>query len=284
MTAAAQALAAQATTGAEAQAPAQAPEAPANLPEWANGVAPEVGAWLLNKKFADPQAALTSSYHLERMLGQDKIPLPKDASDKAGWDAVWSRLGRPEKPEAYFEGAVDVWPEGFTPDPKLLEGFQKVAHDLGLNTTQARALAKWQIEAASAQGADPAATEAAFDAQSAADVDALRSEHGPKFDALAADFQRASRFVDATHAEIDAMERAIGTKRTIELLAKLGGAFGKEMPFVDGKTPGGIPTPEQARARIKELGSDTAWRSRYTSGDLAARREMEDLQKIAAAG
>jgi hypothetical protein len=47
VTAAAQALAAQATTGAEAQAPAQAPEAPANLPEWANGVAPEVGAWLL---------------------------------------------------------------------------------------------------------------------------------------------------------------------------------------------------------------------------------------------
>ena len=70
----------------------------------------------------------------------------------------------------------------------------------------------------------------------------------------------------------------------IEIMAKLGGAFGKEMPFVDGKTPGGIPTPEQARARIKELGSDTAWRSRYTSGDLAARREMEDLQKIAAAG
>ena len=102
MTAAAQALAAQATTGAEATGQAaQAPETPANLPEWANGVAPEVGAWLLNKQFADPQAALTSSYHLERMLGQDKIPLPKDASDKAGWDAVWSKLGRPEKPEDY---------------------------------------------------------------------------------------------------------------------------------------------------------------------------------------
>ena len=285
MTAAAQALAAQATTGAEATGQAaQAPETPANLPEWANGVAPEVGAWLLNKKFADPQAALTSSYHLERMLGQDKIPLPKDASDKAGWDAVWAKLGRPEKPEAYFEGAADVWPEGFTPDPKLLEGFQKVAHEIGLNTTQARALAKWQIEAASAQGADPAATEAAFEAQSTAEYEALRREQGPKFDALVADFQRAGRFVDATTDEIALIERAIGTKRTIEIMAKLGGAFGKEMPFVDGKTPGGIPTPEQARARIKELGSDTAWRSRYTSGDLAARREMEDLQKIAAAG
>ena len=60
MTAAAQALAAQATTGAEAtgQAPAQAPEAPANLPEWANGVAPEVGAWLLNKKFTGKKLSM----------------------------------------------------------------------------------------------------------------------------------------------------------------------------------------------------------------------------------
>ena len=285
MTAAAQALAAQATTGAEATGQAAtSPETPANLPEWANGVAPEVGAWLLNKKFADPQAALTSSYHLERMLGQDKIPLPKDASDKAGWDAVWAKLGRPEKPEAYFEGAADVWPEGFTPDPKLLEGFQKIAHEIGLNTTRARALAKWQIEAASAQGADPAATEAAFEAQSTAEYEALRREQGPKFDALVADFQRAGRFVDATTDEIALIERAIGTKRTIEIMAKLGGAFGKEMPFVDGKTPGGIPTPEQARARIADLKKDQAFVKRYTTGDAAALKEMTDLHAIAAQG
>ena len=61
-------------------------------------------------------------------------------------------------------------------------------------------------------------------------------------------------------------------------------AFGKEMPFVDGKTPGGIPTPEQARARIADLKKDQAFVKRYTTGDAAALKEMTDLHAIAAQG
>lgn len=286
MSAATEALAAgsTATTGAEGGQQQQQAAAPA-LPEWANGLAPEVATWFTNKKFENPQAALTSQFNLEKMLGQDKIVLPKDASDKAGWDAVFKRLGRPDKPDAYFEGAADVFPEGFKPDDGLLKGFTELAHKIGLNTEQARALAKWQVETALSNGTTQEQQDAEWDAKSKSEWDGLVKELGSqKFDALVSDMQRAARLVsDIMPPETaDAIERAIGTKAFVQLFGKLGSAFGKEMGFVEGQQPGGKPTPEMARAKIASLGQDKAWMDRYVKGDVAARREMEELHKIAA--
>ncbi len=43
-----------------------------------------------------------------------------------------------------------------------------------------------------------------------------------------------------------------------------------------------ISTPEQAKARLEELNTDSAWRRKFLDGDLAIRKEFDRLTEIAA--
>ena len=40
---------------------------------------------------------LDSHRNLEKLVGVDKLPLPKNEADKEGWDRVYTRLGRPRE-------------------------------------------------------------------------------------------------------------------------------------------------------------------------------------------
>ena len=46
--------------------------------------------------------------------------------------------------------------------------------------------------------------------------------------------------------------------------------------------PNVITTPEQAKARLEELNTDSAWRRKFLDGDLAIRKEFDRLTEIAA--
>ena len=71
-------------------------------------VAPECpvgGGGCTMQKFADTKegltAAVTSHLELEKMLGGEKVPIPKGPDDKEGWQRYSKAMGVPVNPNEY---------------------------------------------------------------------------------------------------------------------------------------------------------------------------------------
>lgn len=64
--------------------------------------------------------ALESHANLEKLLGNEKVPIPKDANDKEGWARFNKAMGVPDKPEGYA-----------LPDANLPDSMKGMAIDKG---------------------------------------------------------------------------------------------------------------------------------------------------------
>jgi hypothetical protein len=88
--------------------------APAAGEPWFKGVAdPELKGWLENKNYESPEAMAAAHRGLEKLLGSEKVPLPKDDADTEGWDRVYKAMGRPDAPEGYGLEKLEGGDEGF---------------------------------------------------------------------------------------------------------------------------------------------------------------------------
>jgi len=271
---------AEATTG-QAAAPvetvAQAPEV---LPEWAKDFSPAAQSVIAAKKWAKPEQAVESYANLEKLLGGDKIALPKDENDPA-WADVWKKLGALEKPDEY---AGMVKPADGVPD--LDPGFVGAMSDLAAKARLTPA--QWATLVEGYQSLSKQAAEADGGAEAEAEqnlereVAALKSKLGKEYDAYVADAQRAAMAVKVTPEESAALIGALGYGRAMEIMNGLGSKFGKEAGFIEGKGPQGAMTPEMARARIAELEGDPVFRRALVEGDTGKRDEIVRLHKVAA--
>ena len=100
--------------------------------DWTNGFNEDLKGYTTSKGFKDPSAVVDSYRNLEKLIGvkEKLLQVPDDLGSK-DMDAVWNRLGRPEKAEGYsFKGAD----EGF--DKWAKESF----HKAGLTTNQAKSV------------------------------------------------------------------------------------------------------------------------------------------------
>ena len=269
----------QAETG-QAQAPVAEVKAVEGLPDWAKDFSPAAQNVIAAKKWAKPEQAVESYANLEKLLGGDKIALPKDADDPA-WGDVWKKLGALDKPEEYaglvkpVEGAPEL-------DPGFVGAMSDLAKKANLTPAQWRTMVEGYQELA--KGA--VSGEAEADAEAAAalerEVAALKSRLGKDYDAYVADAQRAGMAVKMTPEESAAFVSALGYTRAMEIMNGLGSKFGKEAGFIEGKGPQGQMTQEMARARIAEISTDKEFMGRYLAGERRAKEEMEQLHKTAA--
>lgn len=148
--------------------------APGALPTPSPGILPGVGgaggakggneflATLPEELRSDPSLqsikdlpSLAKSFvHAQKLVGADKVVLPKDDSKPEEWEAIYNKLGRPEKPEEYKFSDVKL-PEGFELDAKLHDRFKPVLHKLGLSNKQADGVRsefmQYQIETITAE-------------------------------------------------------------------------------------------------------------------------------------
>lgn len=84
---------------------------------------------------------LAKSYiHAQKLVGSDKVPLPKEGASDEEWSAFYAKTGRPEAPDKYEFGALKEAPEGFGMDPEFEKAFRSEAHKLGLSKKQAAAM------------------------------------------------------------------------------------------------------------------------------------------------
>lgn len=227
-----------------------------------------------NKGWKDPVEVLNGYRNLEKLVGSEKLPMPKGAEDKEGWARVYDQLGRPKTADEY---KLPV-PEGQAPTE-----FTKAAagkfHELGLSSQQAEGLAAWwnqqqagaqsQVQQVSAQKAE-------------ADMAALKSEWGGAYDENVNFGQRAAKEFGLDAAKLTAIESAMGTGEMLKFMARIGRGL-TEDTFQGGNTGGNKfgMTPEAARGRIAELRSDQTWASKYMTGDKEAQNEMSRLMALA---
>lgn len=78
---------------------------PAPTGAWKSSVRPDLRDSPLLSKFEDNTVglnkALESHANLEKLLGHDKVPIPKDENDKEGWARFNKAMGVPDNPDGY---------------------------------------------------------------------------------------------------------------------------------------------------------------------------------------
>lgn len=251
---------------------ASTPAAPAaNSANWYDSINDaDLRGYVQNKGWSDPVELATGYRNLEKLLGGEKLPMPKGETDAEGWGRVYDALGRPKDATGYKLAL----PEGA--DPAFAQAAAGKFHELGLNAKQASALAEWW------NGQAATVTQAQAQAQSQAterDISGLRQEWGQAFDENVEMGRRAAAQFGLDQVKLTAMENAIGTGELLKLMAQVGRGLGEDK-FVgsDSRTSFGL-TPAAAKQRIDQLTQDPDFRAKYLSGNADARAEMDRLHR-----
>ncbi len=123
--------------------------------------------------FNNMEDFVKSYLHAQKLVGQDKIPIPNKHATDEDWNEVFKKLGAPESPDDYKYDIKDQ-----EMDPAQVSEFNKTAHKLGLLPKQAEGLIKFYNE----MNGNVAATqeEAAAQGQLATETE-LKKEYGPQF-------------------------------------------------------------------------------------------------------
>jgi hypothetical protein len=243
---------------------------------WFAGFDRETQGYLQNKGWthAEGPAELVKAYrNLERLNGVEKLPMPKDENDVEGWNRTYDRLGRPRRWQDYGiavpEGGNQVYAD------HMAEAF----HRAGLSSRQAQLIA---AESERFIASVQAEQDEKFAAQSQAELDEIRREWGRDADRRFAAAQRAGIAFGIERETMEKIERAIGTKGFLGLMARIGEGLTEDRSAGTGST--GFMTPEAAQARLNDLKADSGWVKRYLSGDVGARSDYDRLISIVAAG
>jgi len=232
----------------------------------------ELKGYVQNKGWKDPSELAVGYKNLEKLLGGEKLPMPKGADDKEGWARVYDAMGRPKTADEY---KLPV-PEG---DPGT---FAKAAagkfHELGISQTQAEQLATWWNETQQGQMQQMQQQSAQKVEQ---DISALKGEWGQAWDENINLGSRAAKEFGLDQAKLTAIENAMGTGEMLKFMAKIGRGL-TEHNFEGGNTTQGFGmTPAAAKERISALQADKDFSSKYLSGNADAQNEMRRLMGIA---
>jgi len=235
-----------------------------------------------NKGWKDPADAVRAHRAAEKLIGADRagrlveIP-PKD--DAPAMAKFFDRLGRPATPADY---KLPV-PQG--QDATFATAVATKFHELGIPLETGQALAAWWNDQAA--GLTKTQDAAALAAQQADDA-ALAKDWGAERPARTEIARRGFKEIakragldDAVSAAaIDSIEKAVGLRGTLKMMAIVGdmlgehGAEGIHLPGSFGMTP------EGAAAKRQELMADPGWRAKAMNKDSAEQRELQRLDKI----
>lgn len=229
------------------------------------------------KGWDTPAKAIESYTNLEKLVGADKagrgVIWPKDDADTEGWNGIFTKMGRPEKPDGY---KLPV-PDG--QDPNFAKSMAPLLHKHGLSQRQAEGLAAdWN--------AMQAAQMKAFDDNAKIEdgraIDALKREWGGEFDKRTEFGKRAARELGLDADGLGNLEAALGTAGMLKLLVNMGTKMGEDKFVSDGKDSKLGLTPDAAKAAIASKMQDTEFGKKLMAGDAATLAEWNRLNEVAA--
>ena len=125
------------------------------------------------ENFNSMEDLLKSYLHAQKLVGQNKIPVPNKHATDEDWNEVFSKLGAPDSPEGYKYNLKDQ-----ELDSQQVSEFNKTAHKLGLLPKQAEGLIKFYNE----MNGNIASSQEEQAAQAQLNTEAeLKKEYGPQF-------------------------------------------------------------------------------------------------------
>jgi len=236
---------------------AQAPAAPApSTFSWKSKVGEDLSKAPSLGKFQDtPEglAEVAKSYvNLEKLLGHEKVPLPKGPDDAAGRAAFNKAIGVPDAPAGYNLPDAKL-PESMAKLSFNKDAFQGVVHKYGLTPQQAAGL--WQ-EYTNMSGNIYASHMKDFETTLNKNINSLRAEWG---DAYAGNIELGDMVI-AKFADDQAMGDYLTATLSkdpmgMKFLAKIGNQF-SENKIGEFKYKRFALTPEEATAEIGRIKAD----------------------------
>lgn len=272
--------------GAGAAGAAGAAGGDAGAANWFGGLNDEDRAWAASKGWKEDtpvldvaKASLQSYRNLETMFGADKagrtVLLPKDQNDKPAFDAIFEKLGKPQKPDDY---KLPV-PEGT--DGAFLKLATDAFHKTNLTVDQAKGIYDW-YRATELDAAQQAKT------RNEQSITALEAEWGQAFEQNVEIGRTAMKAAGLEPNEIKALEMALTPGRLAKMMHTLGQPFAEGgAPDRDSRLSTGFSklTPNDAKAKADTMMADKLFMERYESKDpkvrLQAIKEYEAVMELA---
>lgn len=201
-----------------------------------------------------------------------KIP---QGEDKAAWDELYNRLGRPAKADDY---KVPMPEKGG--DEAFAKAARGLFHEAGLTVRQGEALTNAWNKFVNDQ--NEAFTKAAGDKQ-LEEEKGLKTKWGAAHAHNTAVAKGAAKEFGVDEATIATLEKQVGFSAVMEMFYKIGKGLGEDK-FIGGGNGGGngsVLTPEAAKSRIAELLGDAEWQAKRLDGDRDKAAEWTRLHKFA---
>lgn len=208
------------------------------------------------QKFEDSpeglQKAVESHLSLEKLLGHEKVPIPKGPEDTEGWNRFNKAMGIPDKAEQYGLADAEI-PENLKGMTFDKQKFAEVVHSFKLTPNQAKGL--W---GAYTQMTMDSYTKAVKDheANMAQVVNQMRGEWGDSYDANVELGQLViNKFSGDTDTENYVTSVLAKDPRGVKFLSKIGAQFAENKVGEFGYKRFSL-TPDQAQAEIDTILKD----------------------------
>lgn len=245
---------------------------------WSSSLDADTQAWVSGKGFDKLDATAVLPELVKGWRGAEKtlgvpadqiLRLPGANAKPEDWAPVWSKLGRPEKPEGY------ELKEG---DPEFLKQASAWFHEIGIPKQMAHGLAsKWNGHVSALREQADTAWNTRFDKE----MGELKTEWGNDFEAKRDLARRVERATGLNVDQLQGVERALGPKAYQSFLARFGSTIG-EHRFVGGEGQKSFSMSEaQAKARIEELKKDKGFQEKLFAKDADSNAEWTKLHQIA---
>lgn len=245
---------------------------------WKSSISTDLRNSPLLQKFEDtPEGlnkALESHANLEKLLGHDKVPIPKGVDDVEGWNRFSKAMGIPDKAEGYKLGDF--------PMPESLKGmaidknkFAEVAHAHKLTPSQTQGLWKIynEINVESYNKAMEGHQKSLNDT-----INALRGEWG---DAYETNVELGQTVINKFAPEKEANDWITATlskhPNGIKFLAKIGEQFA-EAQLGEFKMKRFSLAPEQAQEEIMKIVRDP--KHPYNNDSASPREHQEAVDYV----
>ena len=234
----------------------KAPE-PSKITSWKKSLTADIANSPTLTKFEDtPEGlgkAMESHLSLEKLLGHDKVPIPKDDKDVEGWQRFNKAMGIPDKPDGYGLEDAKI-PESMKAMSFDKAKFAEVVHANHLTPAQAKGLwsAYTQLSLSVYQNAVKKQEE-----MMSGVVNSLRAEWGDTYDTNVELGQTViNKFSGDEETEKFLSASLIKDPRYVKFLAKIGQQF-SENKIGDFSVKRFSMTPEQAQEEIDKIRRDS---------------------------
>lgn len=247
--------------------------------DWKSGIDPNHATNPNLQKFDTPADLHKSYLELQKTLGSDKIALPKNPKDAAGWNALYDAIGRPKTAGDYAIPDIKR-PDGMPVDEKQLEGFKTKAHELGLNSAQVAGLYEFVTN-------ENIATFNNLTKATAETAQKVENELQNEYGAAWPEKKEAAQKVIDTFApnDVQMSDKILNDPAALKLFVKLGEKLSED-GILEGDGGSGRLSPKEAQAKINEiLGDDKhPFHKNEAAGHKEAVDYMTELYQMADAG